>query len=231
MVDSTNALLINYLQDLLSVERIEKINSNVKNRTRHVAILLENIFQPQNASAVLRSAECLGIQDIHVVENNNQFEVNPEIAMGSAKWLTIHQYNSQPQNTVSAIQKLKKDGYRMIATMPHENECTIENIDLSKPTVFMFGTELTGLSDEAIALADGFVKIPMYGFTESFNISVSTALVMQTVAIRLRKSDIPWQLAENEQQELVLEWCSKSVKTPDLVIERFFSQNPNLKGV
>jgi tRNA (guanosine-2'-O-)-methyltransferase len=225
MVDAKTAQLINYLQDMMSAERIEKIDRNIKNRTRHITILLENIFQSQNASAVLRSAECLGIQDIHVVENNNLFEVNTEIAMGAAKWLTIHRYNSQPNNTITAIQKLRSDGYQIIATMPHENECMIEDLDISKPTVFMFGTELTGLSEEAIAQADGFVKIPMFGFTESFNISVSAALVMQTITTRLRKSDIQWQLTDIEQQELMLEWCRKSLKTPDLVVERFFSQS------
>lgn len=225
MVDDKTARLIEHLQGMMSAERIEKIERNLRNRTRHVTILLENIFQSQNASAVLRSAECLGIQDIHVVENDNLFEVNPEIVMGAAKWLTIHPYNSQPQNTTSAIRKLKRDGYRVVATMPHENECMIDDIEIDQPTVFMFGTELTGLSDEAIAEADGFVKIPMYGFTESFNISVSAALVMQTIITRLRKSDIPWQLTDAERQELTLEWCRKSLKTPDLIIERFLSES------
>lgn len=225
MVDSKTAQLINYLQDFMSAERIEKIDRNIKNRTRYITILLENIYQSQNASAVLRSAECLGIQDIHVVENENSFEVNTEISMGAAKWLTIHRYNSQPHNTITAIRKLKNDGYQVIATMPHENECMIGDIKLSKPTVFMFGTELTGLSNEAIAEADGFVKIPMYGFTESFNISVSVALVMQTIVTRLRKTDMQWQLTDSEQQELMLEWYRKSLKTPDMIIDRFMSQN------
>jgi tRNA (guanosine-2'-O-)-methyltransferase len=219
MVDDKTARLIEHLHGMMSAERIEKIERNLRNRTRHVTILLENIFQSQNASAVLRSAECLGIQDIHVVENDNLFEVNPEIVMGAAKWLTIHRYNSQPQNTTSAIRKLKRDGYRVVA------ECMIDDIEIDQPTVFMFGTELTGLSDEAIAEADGFVKIPMYGFTESFNISVSAALVMQTIITRLRKSDIPWQLTDAERQELTLEWCRKSLKTPDLIIERFLSES------
>ncbi len=225
MVDAKTARLIDHLQGMMSAERIEKIDRNIRNRTRHITILLENIYQSQNASAVLRSAECLGIQDVHVVENDNLFEVNPDIVMGASKWLTIHRYNSQPQNTTSAIRKLKRDGYRVVATMPHENECMIDDIEIDQPTVFMFGTELTGLSDEAIAEADGFVKIPMYGFTESFNISVSAALVMQTIVTRLRKSDIPWQLTDAERQELTLEWCRKSLKTPDLIIERFLSES------
>lgn len=218
--------LIDYLKKFMSPERVEKVDRIIGDRTRHVTILLENLYQSQNASAVLRSAECLGIQDIHVVENNNQFEVHPDIALGSSKWLTIHQYNQEENNTLTAIQNLKKQGYRVLATMPNQNDCMIEDVDLSVPTAFMFGTELTGLSEEAIALADGYVKIPMYGFTESFNISVSAAILMNTVAKRLRESDIPWQLSPVQKDEIMLDWCKKSLKTPDMIIKRFKCNNP-----
>jgi tRNA (guanosine-2'-O-)-methyltransferase len=217
--------LIDYLKKFMSPERVEKVDRIIDDRTRHVTILLENLYQSQNASAVLRSAECLGIQDIHVVENNNQFEVHPDIALGSSKWLTIHQYNQEENNTLTAIQNLKKQGYRVLATMPNQNDCMIDDVDLSVPTAFMFGTELTGLSEEAIALADGYVKIPMYGFTESFNISVSAAILMNVVAKRLRESDIPWQLSPLQRDEIMLDWCRKSLKTPDMIIKRFRSNN------
>ncbi len=218
-----NRRLINHLKGVITPERGDKIDKIVLDRTRHITIMLENIYQSQNASAVLRTADCLGIQDVHVVENENQFEVHPDIALGSSKWLTIHQHNNHENNTLSAIQALKGNGYRVIATMPHEQECMIDDIDLSVPTVFMFGTELTGLSEDAIRLADGYVKLPMYGFTESYNISVSAAILLYSVTQRLRKSNIPWQLTNEEQDEIVLDWCKKSIKTPDLIIERFLN--------
>lgn len=215
--------LINHLKGIMSTERGDKIEKIVLDRTRHITILLENIYQSQNASAVLRTADCLGIQDVHVVENDNQFEVHPDIALGASKWLTIHQHNSEVNNTITAINLLKSKGYRVIATMPHEEECMIDDIDLSIPTVFMFGTELTGLSNEAISMADGYVKLPMYGFTESYNISVSAAILLYSVTQRLRKSTISWQLTQKEQVDIVLEWCKKSIKTPDIIIERFLN--------
>jgi len=224
MNDNTKIALIDYLKDFLTDERVEKINKIVTQRTRHISILLENIFQQQNASAILRSAECMGVQDIHVVENNNVFEVDPEVAMGAAKWLTIHNYNQKQNNTIDAINTLKANGYRVVATMPHEKESMIDELDLSVPTVFMFGTELTGLSEDAIKCADAFVKIPMYGFTESYNISVSAAMVMQTATTRIRNSEFNWQLPIRAQEDLILEWYQKSLKTPDLIIKRFFEQ-------
>lgn len=219
-VDDKN--LIAYLKEFITAERVIKIEKTIQQRTRYITIVLENIFQAQNASAVLRSAECMGIQDVHVIENENAFEIHPDIAMGSSKWITLHQYNQKPNNTIDAINQLKADGYKVIATMPHESESMLDDIDLSTPIAFLFGTELTGLSEEAIANADGFVKIPMFGFTESFNISVSVALVMQNITSRLRKSNIKWQLSEKQQEEIILEWCKKSLKTPDMIVSRFF---------
>lgn len=213
--------LISYLRDFMTNERAEKMDLVVKNRTRHISILLENIYQSQNASAVLRTADCFGVQDIHVVENENEFDVHPDIALGSSKWLTIHRYNQTANNTVAAINELKSKGYRILATMPHENECMLDDLDLSIPTVFMFGTELTGLSDEAIAHADGFVKIPMYGFTESFNISVSAALVLQNAVSKIRNSNVNWQLPREEEDEIILEWYKRTVKNSDMIVERF----------
>ena len=226
MNNSEKIALINYLQEFTTTERVEKIDYTGQLRTRHITIALENIFQSQNASAVLRSAECLGVQDIHVIENDNPFEVHTDIALGSSKWLTIHRYNETENNTVNAIHQLKANGYRVIATMPHESECMLEEMDLSEPVAFLFGTELTGLSEEAVKHADGFVKIPMYGFTESFNISVSAALVMQNTMSKLRKSDINWSLSEEEQLDLKIEWLKKSLKTPDMIVARYFE---NLK--
>lgn len=221
-MDNLEIIALNdYLESFTTPERAEKINRIVKARTRHVTVAIENIYQSQNASALLRSAECLGIQDIHVIENDNTFDIHPDIALGSSKWLTIHRYNEKPQNTIDAINALKAKGYQVIATMPHEEECLIDDFNLTQPTAFLFGTELTGLSPEAIAHADGFVKIPMVGFTESFNISVSAALVMHNTISRLRKSEINWQLNPEEQHQLKLEWLKLTIKTPEMIINRF----------
>ena len=140
----------------------------VLNRTRHIAVVLEDVYQAHNASAVLRSCDCFGVQDVHVVENRNQYCPNPDVAMGSNKWVDIYKRHS----ILETYEALRAKGYRIVATLPHEQDTMIGELDITQPTALVFGTELTGLTQEAIEHADAYVKIPMYGFTESFNISV-----------------------------------------------------------
>ena len=214
--------LIQFLETVMLEERIELIDKNVNERTRYVTVVLENIFQPQNASAVMRSCDCFGVQDLHVIENSNKYELNPDVVMGSSKWINLKRYNSKTENTLDAINRLKKEGYRIVATTPHTNDVLLPDFDLTKgESAFFFGTELTGLSDVVMDHADEFVKIPMYGFTESFNISVSASLVLNHLASALRRSNVDWQLTEEEKLDLKLEWYKRSVKSSEKMIERF----------
>ncbi len=214
--------LIRFLETVMKEDRIKLIEKNVNERTRYVTVVLENIFQPQNASAVMRSCDCFGVQDLHVIENSNEYELNPDVVMGSSKWVDLKRYNSKDENTLDAINSLKKEGYRIVATSPHTNDVLLPDFDLTKgKSAFFFGTELTGLSDVVLDNADEFVKIPMYGFTESFNISVSASLVLNHLASTLRCSDVDWELTETEKLDLKLEWCLKSVKSGEKMINRF----------
>ena len=214
--------LIRFLETVMKEDRIKLIEKNVNERTRYVTVVLENIFQPQNASAVMRSCDCFGVQDLHVIENSNEYELNPDVVMGSSKWVDLKRYNSKDENTLDAINSLKKEGYRIVATSPHTNDVLLPDFDLTKgKSAFFFGTELTGLSDVVLDNADEFVKIPMYGFTESFNISVSASLVLNHLASTLRCSDVDWELTETEKLDLKLEWYLKSVKSGEKMINRF----------
>ncbi|MCY1636612.1 TrmH family RNA methyltransferase [Marinifilum sp. D737] len=214
---------IQFLEEFATEKRINLINENVDNRTRYITVALENIFQPQNASAVIRSCDCFGIQDLHVIENSNEYTLNPDVVMGSSKWVDLHRYNEKDENTLDTINSLKEKGYRIVATTPHTNDVLLPDFDLSKgKSAFFFGTELTGLSDVVMNHADEFVKIPMYGFTESFNISVSAALVLNHLATEVRRTGVNWQLSEQESLELKLEWLKKSVKRGDELLEEQF---------
>lgn len=214
---------IQFLEEFATEKRKNLINENVDNRTRYITVALENIFQPQNASAVIRSCDCFGIQDLHVIENSNEYTLNPDVVMGSSKWVDLHRYNEKDENTLDTINSLKEKGYRIVATTPHTNDVLLPDFDLSKgKSAFFFGTELTGLSDVVMDHADEFVKIPMYGFTESFNISVSAALVLNHLATEVRRTGVNWQLSEQESLELKLEWLKKSVKRGDKLLEEQF---------
>ncbi|MBQ6769811.1 MAG: RNA methyltransferase [Bacteroidales bacterium] len=206
MTTRDQALLL-FLGQFITDERKQRFEEVLRYRTRHVTVVLEDIFQPHNASAVLRSCELMGVQDVHIVENNNSYEVNPEVVMGSTKWLNLHYYNKVEFNTPEAFGKLHDKGYNIVATCPHRDDFTPDTLPLDKPVALVFGTEKQGLSDYVVAHADMRVRIPMFGFTESYNISVSAALLLYTLTNRLHAStDIGWQLSEEEKDELRLEW-------------------------
>jgi tRNA (guanosine-2'-O-)-methyltransferase len=209
--------LIEYLFSFITDNKQELIKQVLAHRTKHVTILLEDVFQEHNASAVLRSSEILGLQEIHIVEKRFNFRVTNSVAMGASKWLDMKHYKS----TLDAITALKQQGYRIIATTPHEKGCFLEQLPLDSKFALVFGTENVGLSQEALELADEYVAIPMHGFTQSFNISVSVALCLYHIMNALRSSSIEWQLTQQQKEDISLAWAKKIVRGSDVLIEHF----------
>ncbi len=221
--------LIAFLESYALPKRIDTLRRVLSERSRYVSIVLEDIYQPQNASAVLRSADCFGFQDVHIIENSHEYRINPDVEKGSSSWLNLHRYNTKENNSLEAIRQLKSDGYRIVATTPHTKDVNLEDFDLSKgKAAIVFGTELTGISDIVRAEADEFLKIPMYGFTESFNISVSAAIVMHHLRLSLTNSDIDWKLSDAESDTIMLEWLNHTIKSSKDLIKRFEKENKPL---
>ena len=214
--------LIKYLSEVITENRLKQLGRVLEHRTRYLTVVLEDIYQSQNASAVLRTCDCFGVQDVHIIENRNEYKINPDVALGASKWLSLNYYNKKENNTFDAIQQLKEQGYRIVATTPHTNDVDLEDFDLSAgKTALVFGTELTGVSDVVMENADEFMKIPMYGFTESFNISVSAAISLHHLIYKLKNSDIAWQLLQDEADEILLSWLRKSIKKSDIIEKRY----------
>lgn len=208
---------LTYLEGFISENRKGRFSDVLSRRTKHFTVVCEDVYQLHNTSAVMRSCEVFGIQELHVVEQRYGKEIDKEIAMGAEKWVDIHRYSSN-QNS---IDQLKERGYRIIATTPHENDCMLEDFDITKPSAIFFGTERDGLSEEVLRQADGFIKIPMVGFTESLNISVSAAIILQSISTRLRHSDICWKLTEAELLEKRIDWARKSIKDIDFITQKY----------
>lgn len=207
-----DAACLEFLSQFITDERRQRFEEVLEWRTRHLTVVLEDIFQPHNASAVLRTCDLRGVQDIHVVENRNHYAVNPEVVMGSTKWLSLYHYDASEFNTPAAFERLRNDGYKIVATCPHRDDYTPETLPLDEPIALVFGTEKEGLSDYAIENADMHVVIPMFGFTESYNISVSAALLLYTLTNRLHSSsDIDWHLTEAERNAVRLLWTRRSL--------------------
>ncbi len=219
-----NDKLLEHFSKFITENKKNLIEKNLPFRTRHITLVLEDIFQPHNASATLRTCECLGIQDIHIIENINRYKLNPNVVMGSSKWLTLHRYNKEGNNTKAAILSLKEKGYKIVATSPHYDGKTPTTLPLDSKSAILFGTELTGLSKEALDLADEYIQIPMFGFTESFNISVSVALVLSRLVERLHNSSVDWRLSKEELEELRLDWYRKSIKNSHIIEEEFLKK-------
>lgn len=219
---SQDSKLFEHLRQFVSSERLQKIDAVLEKRTRHISVLLENIYQPHNASAVLRSCECFGIQDIHILEENHKFKPSSDVALGSEQWVNVHRYRAPDHDIKSVLATLKKQDYQIAVTTLSGDSRPIQDISLEKKTVLCFGTELSGATAELEALADQKVHIPMDGFTQSFNISVSVALCLYELSQRLKKSDISWELTESEKKQLKFEWVRKSIRQCDQIIKRYY---------
>jgi len=212
-----NNELIKYLSEFITQNRFKKFNDVLKNRTNYITVVLEDLFQSHNASAALRTCDCLGIQDVYVIENKNIFKPNSEITMGASNWVSIHKNSLN-----STLQDLKQKGYRLVATLPNQKSTSIYDFDITKGKfALFFGTEKTGLSKQIIENADEFVYIPMYGFTESFNISVSVSIIISSFIEKLKNTNIKWQLSNKEKNEILLNWLKYSIKSSDKIIERY----------
>ena len=209
--------LLKYLEDFISPERKERFENILEERTKYITVAIEDVFQLHNTSAVIRSCEVFGIQEAHVVEGRFGKRLDKNIAMGAEQWVDIKRYAS----TESCIDQLRNEGYRIIATTPHDDSSLLRDFKLKKKTALFFGTEKDGLSAEVLNKADGFLKIPMIGFTESLNISVSAAIILQHLRAQLNESEIQWHLTEEEKSEKLLDWTKKSIKSIDDILKRY----------
>jgi tRNA (guanosine-2'-O-)-methyltransferase len=214
--------LLEYFEGYLTENRKSLFKKVLAERTRHFSVVLEDIYQPHNASAVVRTCDIFGVQDIHVIENKYVNRVSKYVTKGSQKWITSKRYKSDGDNTKVCLDNLRAKGYQIIATTPHNDSCLLQDFDISKKSAFVFGVEADGVSDYVKENADGFLKIPMVGFTESLNISVAAAIILQDITTKLRNSDIDWELSEEEKEVLYFDWVKKTIKKVDKIEEHFY---------
>lgn len=211
--------LCSYLAGFLTEHKRELLPRLLLNRTRHITVVVEDIHKEHNASACLRSCDCFGVQDVHIVENFNEYVDNREVSLGAEKWLTLKRYNEpEADNTTRCLESLRDQGYRIVMTSPHGATCDLPGYDARQPTALIFGNEKDGVSDRGRELADEVMRVPMYGFSESFNISVAAAISLNHLVWQMRELEVPWQLSEDEREDLLLAWvrASSGQKLPSL---------------
>ncbi|TXG35457.1 TrmH family RNA methyltransferase [Seonamhaeicola maritimus] len=213
--------LLDYLETYLTENRRTRFNEVLSKRTKHFTVATEDVYQLHNTSAVIRSCDVFGIQEVNIIEEQNTKRIDREIAMGAQKWVDLNRYHS----VRDCIEDLKEKGYQIVATTPHTNDCSLNDFDITKKSCFFFGRETEGLSDEVLESADCYLKIPMAGFTESLNISVSAAIILQHVTSKLKQTDFNWRLSVTEIQEKKLDWIAKTIKSYDKIVARFYNKS------
>lgn len=225
-----NQPLFDFLYQFVSDHKKELLEKVLSNRTRKLTVVMEDIFQSQNASAVIRTCECLGIQDVHVIESRAKYGTNLKVLKGSHHWVNIIKHKSQTkEGPKPAFEELKKMGYKIWVTSVAPGSQSIYDInpdELSK-IALVLGNELHGTSAEADEHADALVHIPMVGFTESFNVSVSAAICCSVLLNKIRSSQIDWRLSGEEQAEIRMEWVRAMVNRVD-VLERNFLKGQSI---
>lgn len=228
-METFDEALLAQLYEMITPGKVELFERLAPLKTNYLTVVLENIYQEHNASAVLRSCESFGIQSLHIIEKDYQYQVQRDIARGAGRWVDMYNYSDQ-NATATCLKHLKSKGYRILATTPHEKDCTIENVPIDQPMALVLGTEGSGISQDVIDMADEFVKIPMYGFTESFNISVSAAVSMYALRTRLENSDLNWKIPHEDLVKLKIKWCTRIIPhgekvVPEVIkrLEEFFN--------
>ncbi len=213
-----------HISQFLTDKRKDTFDRILEQRSRHFTVILEDLYQKHNTSAIVRSCDIFGIQDVHIIENKYKSYMSNQVGKGSQKWIDFHRYQDKQINTQDCIDTIKSQGYQLIATTPHNDSCLLQDFDITKKSAFVFGVEKAGVSDMMFEQADGFLKIPMVGFTESLNVSVAAAIVLQSVSTRLRDSEIEWQLTEEEKFLKKIDWMEKTIRSIKKIQERYLEE-------
>ena len=211
--------LLDYLEGYLTEERKQRFLEVLQLRTKHITVAIEDVFQMHNTSAIIRNCDVFGVQEVYVVEDRFAKNLDKNIAMGAEKWVNVHKY----RNTSDCITTLKQQGYQIIATTPHEDSTFLPDFFPEKKSALFFGTEKEGLSEAVMQQADGYLKIPMVGFSESLNVSVTAAIIIQDVAHKVRASQLDWRLTETEILEKRMDWTQKSIQHVKGIIKRYYA--------
>ncbi|MAI22659.1 MAG: rRNA methyltransferase [Crocinitomicaceae bacterium] len=204
----------------ISKERLTRFDDALQQRTRRLCMVLENVYQSRNASAVMRSCDGMGIQDVHLIEDINPWVFNRGVSKGTPSWLTLHRYTNTQNPTASCIQALRSSGYKIAVTSPHVNGYEAQTLPIDHPVAVVMGTEFKGASERMLEAADYHVFIPMRGMAESLNISVAAGMIMHRIMENIHKLPLEeWQLTAGEKEALLLDWALKSVKKSDAILK------------
>ncbi|MGE0615835.1 MAG: TrmH family RNA methyltransferase [Bacteriovoracia bacterium] len=209
--------IIQLLDPYLSSERKRRISEVIQGRTRTVVPVLDRVCDLGNINAVLRSAEALGFDQIEIIESGDGYKTSNRASQGTDKWLTMRKW----QDPARCLEQLKQDGYRIYATHLSPTAVPIHELDFTQKCAVVLGNEKEGVGAEVLQRADATFMIPMYGFAQSFNISVAAALCFNHIASdRMRRQGRHGDLSPEAREELQARYFELSVPSAEPILER-----------
>jgi tRNA (guanosine-2'-O-)-methyltransferase len=208
------------LSELVSSARWQRIQTVLAQRTRWLTVVLEDIYQPHNASAVLRSCDAFGIQDVHIIEVENKYRINPDVALGSSQWLSLKRYPMGEYGRHTCLDELKKAGYQLAAATLRPQSIALSDFKPEQATAILFGNEENGLSEQVHEQADVYLQIPMHGFTQSLNLSVSAAIILHTLRGKIPPGAGRFRMTETEREKIALTWLVNSLRAGEKHLQR-----------
>lgn len=207
-----------YIENFLTKERKAILKKIIEKRTNHLVFVAENLIDEHNIHAIIRTSECFGLQDFYNIPFKGNLKKNRSVTRGALQWTHIYEFLDEKDPIVSCIEHLKSIGYKVYATSSNlESTYTPQTLPIDDKVAIIMGNEHLGVSEKALDLSDGVIEIPMYGFTESFNVSVAAGLICQPIVERIRTSEINWGFDPNIKKNLYYEWIWHSVKKPDIL--------------
>jgi tRNA (guanosine-2'-O-)-methyltransferase len=203
--------ILKTLKPMLTDERIQRLDEVCASRSLHLVSVLENIYDRGNVSAVMRSFEAFGFMQMHLIDAPTaKFKAANRVTKGAEKWLDTHSHD----NPTSAVRELKQKGYQIWAT-DLNTKYSIEDLDFSKPTAVVLGNEKDGVSEELKGMVDGCFRVPMLGFSQSFNISVAASLIFYHAHLALKGAK---RLNENEQRMVLANYYLRCFDNPEKLL-------------
>ncbi len=218
------------LSSLVSQRRIERFKAILSNRTRWLTVVLDDFYHVHNMSAVIRSAEAFGIQDVHVAQISNPFKPSKGVSLGTEQWVTIFKYRT----VTECVESLRHRGYNIYCAHPpaikgnsiSSRSFSVDSLPLERKAAVVFGRELDGLHKEFLENSDGTFFIPMKGLAESLNVSVSAGVALYELRRRMEDEidQSSWRLSHQERLELLDEWVLKSVRRGKAVLNEIIQR-------
>jgi len=217
--------LLEELSGYMTEERSSLFDRILNNRTRFLTVVTEDLYQEHNISAILRTCDCFGVQDLYSIQDRNDFVHTRKISRGAEKWVDLIEFNGNEDPSLECMHMLRQKGYSIVATTPHEDGLDLNELTVDRPMALFFGSEKPGLTEKVLENADYKLRIPMYGFTESFNVSVAVALILNKMVSEMRKLDGDlWSLNAEEKLDIKLLWTLRTIKSPEFLLKRHLAE-------